>query len=160
METALWIAGIVSAFLMLRRWIASTRRTAAAFNVLLGKYTYLTLSPETKSRVEARAKQILFMASDAHLFEFNGEIDMYGWYALAMNELGIPPAVQEYPSWNIVRNPITALLPNDPTLANVARYIKSRFGVDISVSHEDKFFDSLRDALNRKKPIHDRSSPE
>ena len=101
--------------------------------------------------MEARAKDILYRASGGRLSEYEGEIDMYGWYALAMNELGIPPAVKDYPSWNIVRNPIMAILPGDPKLAGVSRYIKSQFGIDVSVSHEHKLFDKLRDAVNRNR---------
>lgn len=81
---------------------------------------------------------------------FNGEVDKFGWYALAMNELDIRPAVSGYPGWNKVRNPFTAVYPGDPILEHTSSFIKSKFGVDITLSKEHKIFDQIANSARQK----------
>lgn len=144
MNIALTVVAILITILWFRRWNASMRRTGAAFNVLLGKYTFLRLSDDQQKMVEARTAEILQQAMHGSFGGFDAETDKYGWYALAMNELGIRPAVEDYPTWNRVKNPFTAIFPGDPSLEKASAYIKRRFNVEISVGTEHVFFDGLR----------------
>jgi hypothetical protein len=67
-----------------------------------------------------------------------------------MNELGVAPAVKQYPGWNRVRNPFTAIFPGDPALTAVSSLIKNRFNVEVFVSNEHKLIDSIARRVGQK----------
>jgi len=110
------------------------RRTAAANNAVFAAATFQTLAPSQQMIVEDRVREIL---SKLHR-PINGpdmmeHVARWGWYALAMRELGIDP-IGELPAWNFVQNPLLALRPNDPyLLTTVERVQKSGLPVNISL---------------------------
>jgi len=73
------------------------------------------------------------MAERGHAPEFVGEVDRYGWYALAMKELGISPGVKGFKDWKAIGNPSTAIKAGDPLLRTAASLLKSRCGIDVLV---------------------------
>jgi len=143
------VAAVYFVYLFLR-WKKRNRIAAAAFNVLLAKHTFSTMTIDQKKSVEQRATEILTAVGVDH--EFYGEVDKYGWYALAMNELGINPAIKEYPGWNKVRNPILAIIPGDPALSAASLAIKERWGVDVRVSSELEPRYSVASKIKQTKP--------
>ncbi|WP_321820854.1 MULTISPECIES: hypothetical protein [unclassified Burkholderia] len=142
MKTLILAVSAVCLVYLFLRWKKRNRIAGAAFNVLLAKHTFSTMPPDQKKTVEQRAAEIL-VASGARGHEYYDEVDKYGWYALAMNELGINSAIKEYPGWNRVRNPILAIFPGDPALSAASLAIKARWGVDVSVSSENKRYSAL-----------------
>jgi hypothetical protein len=90
------------------------KRAAAVNNAVSAAATFQTLPGPVQHHVEMQAIAIL----DRLHRPING-LDMmvhtarWGWYALAMRELGIPP-VGELRRWNLVANPLLAVKPNDP----------------------------------------------
>jgi hypothetical protein len=152
MQAALWIASaVVLVCYVLYRMHRNTKRHGAAFNVLLGKYTYSLLNESDKKKVEYRTAEILNQAMRGRFREFNSETERYGWYALAMRELGIPPAVEQYPRWNLVPNPFAAILPGDPALTNVSAYMKAKFGIEVTVGTDHKLVDEIMAKIKRDK---------
>jgi len=55
---------------------------------------------------------------------------MYGFYALAMASLGLPPALPGE-RWFPVSNPYRAALGADPELASAKHYFRRKYGVEI-----------------------------
>ena len=118
-----------------------SERHAAAFNVLLAKHAYGLLDEVDQNKVKERAADILKRVMPRPPTDFNSEVEKYGWYALAMRELGIPPALVQYSTWHVTRNPFMDVLPGDPAIDGVSRHIRDKFGVDVSVSTEHRILD-------------------
>lgn len=133
-----------------RSWL---NRFPAAQNVVLAKYTFNTLSEVDRRRVEVHANQLVSGLLRGPFTGFSGEVDRYGWYALAMAELGIQPGIPQAIAegkWNYVRNPFFAVLPGDRDLDAVCESLKRKFGVEISISKEHRLFDGIKNAGCRR----------
>ena len=104
------IALIVGLFVLLRIKSAFTKYRAA-LNALLAKHTYQDLDLESQQKVRVQTQIILFKGGfrDAsQAIEQLGDRERYGFYALAMAELGIPPSLPGE-SWQYIKNPFVAL---------------------------------------------------
>ena len=117
---------------------AGYKRSAAANNAVLAAATFQTLTPSDQMAVESRAVDILAQlrrpldGPDMMVHEAR-----WGWYALAMGELGIKP-VGELSNWNLVRNPLFALRPNDPyVLSTIDRLQRKGYPVNRSQFQDD-----------------------
>jgi hypothetical protein len=104
----------------------------------LAAATFQTLAASDQIAVERRALDILGQlrrrpdGPDMMVHEAR-----WGWYALAMGELGIKP-VGELSNWNVVRNPLLALRPNDPyVLSTVDRLQQKGYRVDRTLFEDD-----------------------
>ena len=77
--------------------------------------------------------------------DFETEVHRFGWYALAMAELGIPPAIEE-PKWSYVSNPWFAVFPGDSTFKLIFEYLKRKHGVEIRIDDRpgSPFFEIIR----------------
>lgn len=129
---ALAASALVFVFLF-KRNAGSNKRADAALNVLLAKHTFSQLPPNERDRVELRTSEI--MTQRGQPLEFQGEVDRYGWYALAMNELGISHQAKGYKGeWKAISNPSTAIAPADPLLNTAAFLLKKRCGIEVSVN--------------------------
>ncbi len=60
------------------------------------------------------------------------ERERYGFYALAMGELDIQPALEGY-DWNFVKNPFVALLRADREIRTAQMQIRNAHGVQIDI---------------------------
>ena len=116
--------------LLLRRNLATNKRADAALNVLLAKHAVSRLTPDEQGRVASRALEL--MAQRGQGPQFQGEVDRYGWYALAMNELGISHEVDGVKGWKAVGNPSSAIRAGDPLLGTAAFLLKKKCGVEVS----------------------------
>ncbi|HWI82691.1 hypothetical protein [Ramlibacter sp.] len=114
------------------------QRSAAANNAVLAAATFQTLSGSDQMAVERRALEILgtlrrpAQGPDMMIHEAR-----WGWYALAMGELGIKP-VGELSNWNHIRNPLLALRPNDPyVLSTIERLERKGYPVNRTLFQDD-----------------------
>lgn len=105
----------------------------AAQNALLAKYTFATLDGESQKRVVDRTKDILSAGgiNGADRVSHLDDRERYGFYALAMAELNIPPALGGY-DWQFVKNPFVALLNAETQIQAAKRQLKSG-GIDLDI---------------------------
>lgn len=107
----------------------------AAQNALLAKYTFEALDPEGQKRVAEQTKSIL---STGGISEGEDRVarledrEKYGFYALAMAELNIPPALSDY-DWQFVKNPFVALLNADTQIQAAKRQLSKSDGVEVDI---------------------------
>lgn len=125
------IALAVGAWAALKYW-GYTKRHAAAMNVVLAKCTFEQLPRDKQAQVEKKAHEILARLMTRPPAEFQAEVHRFGWYALAMAELGIFPALEER-KWNYVSNPFFAVLPGHSSFKVICEYMKRKHGVDVSI---------------------------
>lgn len=109
-----------------------TKRHAAAMNVVLAKYTFEQLSRDQQTQIDEKAHEILAGLMRHPPSDFQTEVHRFGWYALAMAELGIPPAIEE-PKWSYVSNPWFAVFPGDSTFKLIFEYLKRKYDVEIHI---------------------------
>ncbi|EOD3547496.1 hypothetical protein ACRDE1_004278 [Cronobacter sakazakii] len=110
------------------------RKMAAAYNIQLAKFTYENEDLKTRSLIQERAKDIVSKGtSEQHMeriFNGNNQLVIFGFYALAMNELGITPALKGFDEWLTVRNPFIADTNFEKYLVKAKNKIESKTGVN------------------------------
>ena len=106
------------------------KKVAAANNVIVGGVTFKSLPASLQKEVHERAMQIIRRAGWTGTREpsFSSSVQQFGWYALAMRELGIKP-IGMIPRWSVVRNPFTALGPKDAMVLLSATAVARDAGV-------------------------------
>ena len=132
MEILALVATLLVFIFLLRRNLASGKRADAALNVLLAKHVLSRSSPDERERIELRAREL--MAERGQAPEFIGEVDRYGWHALAMKDLGIAPGVKGFKDWKAIANPSAAIKAGDPLLRTAGYLLKSKCGIDVVVN--------------------------
>lgn len=115
----------ISTIALKRVW-TGLHRSAAANNAAFAAATFQTLDFSNQTTVETHALRIMerFGRSSLEGEDFLQHHARWGWYAIAMMELGIPP-LDGLPKWNIVRDPLIALTPNDPYLVSTISRMKN-----------------------------------
>ncbi len=110
MSTLGYIAAFIAAVFVFFRIKSGFNKYRAAMNALLAKHTFSVLGPSEQLRVVNQAKQILVAgrAGDGSMLDRAPDREKFGFYALAMAELGIQPALPGQ-EWSLVRNPFVAL---------------------------------------------------
>ena len=106
---------------------------AAAMNVVFAKYTFSKLPKKKQDLVHETAKDLVY-GTDTKLRGFANEVERFGWYALAMDALGIASQVPENPAWNKVKNPYLAIHPGNSMLRAVSGYLRNAYGLDVKIS--------------------------
>ena len=106
---------------------------AAAMNVVFAKYTFSKLPKKKQDLVHETAKDLVY-STDTKLRGFANEVERFGWYALAMDALGIASQVPENPAWNKVKNPYLAIHPGNSMLRAVSGYLRNAYGLDVKIS--------------------------
>ena len=85
------------------------QRQRKLFNILHGKYTFSQLDDQTKKTIITVATRGLkdggILDAENRLLHFT-DMQKYGTYALAMEELKIPPVLSTKTGWMYVENPI------------------------------------------------------
>ena len=114
------------------KYLRFSKRHAAAMNVVLAKITFEQLAANKQSAVDSKAHEILARLMRRPPGTFDTETERFGWYALAMAELGIPPAV-DAPKWSHVRNPFFAVCAGDPAFKLISDYMKRKHGIEIQI---------------------------
>jgi hypothetical protein len=114
------------------KYLRFAKRHAAAMNVVLAKITFDRLSASEQSAVDTKAHEILARLMRRPPTAFNTETERYGWYALAMAELLIPPVIEQS-RWNHVRNPFFAVFVDDPAFRLISDYMRRKRGIAIEI---------------------------
>jgi len=122
-------------------WLAYTlfqaaRATAAASNLVAAAATFAKLSTERQAEVHAQASALQYRAggtaSPDGANPFEDDAQRYGWYALAMEDLGIEP-VCVIKGWNPIRDPFTAIRATHPYIDRTIRRARKE-GFEVSLS--------------------------
>lgn len=129
-----FVLGLVVLFGFIKFKIFSSKYKAA-MNALLAKHTFETLDPVDQARVVEQTKTILlaggFPDAEGRMASFT-EKEKYGFYALAMSELNIFPALADY-DWYYVKNPFVALIKADNEIQAARRRLIKSEGVDVEI---------------------------
>lgn len=133
MQTLAYVALAILAIIIFVRVKAGFAKYSAAMNALLAKHTFDLLPAADQQRVIERAKQIITMggATGDRLASLAAQ-EKFGFYALAMAELGIRPAIPGQ-EWTHVRNPFVALLRADSQIKAAQRGLERTHGVKIEL---------------------------
>jgi len=117
---------------------SSFRKYRAALNALLAQHTYFTLKYSEQEGVMSKIKEIMILGPGGintdyveQRFQTLNDRELYGFMAIAMNELNISPAIQGY-TWHVVRNPFVALLNADKEIA-AAQIELERKGIKVDL---------------------------
>lgn len=107
-------------------------RYSAARNALLAKHTWDQLEGgDARGRVGTRAREIAGI-SILEMQATYSSAQLYGFYAIAMASLRLPPALPGE-KWFAVSNPYRAALGAEPELASARNYFRRKYGVDIDL---------------------------
>lgn len=99
--------------LSLKKLSSKRKKMNLAFNVLLAQFTFYNEDIPTQNLIYEKARSILAERTsqkfaDATFDEDPNVYVVFGFYALAMAELGIAPALNGYDAWFEVNNPFLA----------------------------------------------------
>jgi hypothetical protein len=135
---------ILSGLYLLLRFFSGLKRASAANNVVAAIATFATLSEEDQIRVADRTEVIIRSSNwpAGKPVTFPTEVSKWGWYALAMRELGIAPVCLT-PSWAVIRNPFTAILVTDSML-DTSLKLAQKAGYSVTLSREPGLFEQLQ----------------
>lgn len=134
--------GILSAIL---RMFGTGARRKAAWNALIADHTFEQLSSDQRDRVLSKVEEIESAVrrrptAFLDVVARTDDVQRSLFFALAMNNLGIPPAVDRA-WWYPVRNPFGELSVNSPELEEVRLELQKRLGLvfqlGIDVETED-----------------------
>ena len=139
------IFGVLILIIIILKIYRTKQQHRAASNVVFAKYTFEKMKKEEQKKVKEKAKALV-LSSDTKLRGFANEVERYGWYALAMHDLGIPSAVPDNPVWHSVKNPYTAILPGSYLIRAVSTYLLSEHNISLNVSEAKNY-----QAKNEKK---------
>lgn len=134
MTTLMFIGLSVVALALFFRINSNVNKYLAAMNALLAKHTFGTLSPAEQRRVVDRAKQIITQGGGGpgdQLEEWPPR-EKFGFYALAMAELDIEPALKGH-EWWLVRNPFFALQNADSQIKTAQLGLERDHGVRVDL---------------------------
>ena len=132
------ILGVLILIIIILKIVRTKQQHRAASNVVFAKYTFEQLKKTEQKKVKEKAKELV-LASNTKMRGFANEVERYGWYAMAMSELGIHSAVPENPVWNSVKNPYTAIIPGNYLIRAVSSYLATEQGITVTVSEAKNY---------------------
>lgn len=139
------ISGIVI-YVIFKLFRGSVKNSAVQ-NAFLAKYTYQRLSDSQKQEVKKQTLDILrrsgMLKED---FEFMCEMLRFSFFALAMNELSIKPALSNE-EWHYVKNPYMTLHNSDHQVEVIKKVLLKRHNVTIEM---EKFKDLSKMYKNKQ----------
>ncbi len=133
-----WLIGALVLVIVVIKLVKTRQQHKAASNVVFAKYTHSRLNNKQQKAVHEKAKELV-LAADTKLTGFANEVERYGWYALAMKELGIASMVPENPNWYAVKNPYTAIFPGNYLIRAVSDLLKQKYNLDVHVSEKTNY---------------------
>ncbi|HED40228.1 MAG TPA: hypothetical protein ENJ13_07325 [Chromatiales bacterium] len=150
MEIALYIIATVVVLMVVIKLINMRRRHRAASNLVFAKYTFNRLNIAQQNRIHDKAVEMV-LTSDVNMDGFANEVERFGWYALAMNELGIHSLVPDNPCWYKIKNPYRAIIPGDSMIYNVTGALQQQYNIDVKISAEKGYPDKKKSTPKGKK---------
>lgn len=147
--------GILSAIF---RAFGTGTRHKAAWNALVAHHTFDQLSSDQKDRVFAKVEEIESIVhrrptTFLDVVARTDEVQRSLFFALAMNNLGIPPAVDRA-WWYPVRNPYGELSVDSPEIEEVRLDLQKRFGLtirlgtDVETGYDEQDTADLQDNID------------
>lgn len=149
MEILFYIGATLIVAVLVVKVVNMKRRHKAASNVVFAKFTFNKLNIDKQNSIHDKAIEMVH-ASDTNLRGFANEVERFGWYALAMDSLGIHSSVPDNPCWNRVKNPYLAILPGDSMIYNVTGALQQQYNIDVKIS-ADKGYSKKDGAKKGKK---------
>lgn len=106
-------------------------RAAAAGNVVAAKATFQQLNEKDQNAVHDHSIEVIRRSGwrSAKTPEYKSDLDRFGWYALAMMELGIRP-LAIIPAWSVVKNP---WFPVDDSQIETAITLARKCGFEVTI---------------------------
>jgi len=146
-----YVIGVVVLLALYFRFKLSFDQYKEASNVVTAAYTFGKLPREAQEAVRDRTRQIL--SKSGWRGEFSqleeNEPALYGWYALAMAELGISPnGVLD--TWNYVRNPFN-VDPKSKQYAIALKQFKKKTGGEIYIDPVNHRLNGSTSVLAKRK---------
>jgi hypothetical protein len=127
-----WLLAFVGLISFLWGITAFWTRYSAARNALLAKFTFGKLDERSaREAVTTRVHEISGVSTLEMMATFT-PAQIYGFYALAMASLGIPPAIPGE-KWFLVRNPFTAVRNAEPEIASARHYFEKKYRIEIDL---------------------------
>lgn len=146
MNISIIVIVILVVIYVIFRLLGGSIKHSAVRNAFLAKYTYQRLTETQKREVYGKTLAILVRSGLIEEdFEFMCEMLKFSFFALAMNELGIEPALKNE-EWNYVKNPYTALHNSDHQVEVVKNVFMKNYNVSIDM---EKFKDLKQMYKNR-----------
>lgn len=130
--------GVLITIIIVLKVYRTRQQYKAASNLVFAKYTHQKLNGKQQKAVHEKAKQMV-LDSNSKLTGFANEVERFGWYALAMNELNIDSMIPENPHWQKVKNPYLAIFPGNYLIRAVCLSLKNNYGIDIDVSEKKNY---------------------
>ena len=147
MNTFLLVLIIAIVIYIIFKLFRGSVKNSAVQNAFLAKYTYQQLSDSQKQEIKKQTLDILrrggMLGED---FEDMCEMLRFSFFALAMNELGIKPALSTE-EWHYVNNPNMALLNSDHQVEVTKKSLLKKHNVSI----EMEGFKDIIDMYKNKK---------
>ncbi len=129
---------VLVVIIILLKIFRTLQQHKAASNIVFAKYTFSKIDAKQQKSVHEKAKQLVIDAKTKHT-GFANEVERYGWYALAMKELGMMSLVPDNPSWHKIKNPYLAILPGNYLIRAVSSSVNKNYGIDITVSEKRNY---------------------
>ena len=150
MEIMFYIGATLVVLVIVIKLINTRNRHRAASNMVFGKYTFNKLNTNQQNSVHDKAIEMV-LASDTKMTGFANEVERFGWYALAMDALGIHSAVPDNPCWYKIKNPYRAIIPGDSMIYNVTGALQQQYSIQVKVSVEKGYPDKVASGKKEKK---------
>ena len=150
MEILLYSVGALVIAIIAIKLFAMKRRHKAASNLVFAKYTFHKLNISQQNSVHDKAVEMVVASSATNMTGFANEVERYGWYALAMDVLGINSAVPDNPCWYKIKNPYRAIIPGDSMIYNVTGALQ-QYNIDVKISAEKGYPDKVSGGKKEKK---------
>ncbi len=135
MEILLTSVGALVVTFIAVKFFSMKRRHRAASNLVFAKYTFNKLNMAQQNSVHDKAVEIVLASTATRMTGFANEVERYGWYALAMDLLGIHSAVPDNPCWYKIKNPYRAIIPGDSMIYNVSGALQ-QYNIEVTISSE------------------------
>jgi len=149
-EILFYIVGMLVVTVITVKFFAMKRRHKAASNLVFAKYTFNKLNIAQQNSVHDKAVKMVVASPATRMTGFANEVERYGWYALAMDALGIHSAVPDNPCWYKLKNPYSAIFPGDSMIYNVTGALQ-QYNIDVKISAEKGYTDKAAGKKENKK---------
>ncbi len=108
------------------------KKEQAAWNALVGSYTFFKLDLSSKHSVHAHLHKLVTDAGLdlAQIMESKGFIVAGQFMVYALSECGIPPAIDRS-SWFHIRNPFVDCIGSELVLSTIKLQLERKYGVQI-----------------------------
>jgi len=142
---AFYVVPAIIVLLFIYIYLSIKKRYFAAMNVVFAKYTFPRLSNRQREDVHEHSIAMV-KSSNTKIRGYENEVERFGWYAVAMKDLGIPSAVPENPAWHDVSNPYKAIKPGSMYIRGVSLSLMQNYQIEIKVSDRKK---ELKDKVDK-----------